>query len=787
MRHVNTKSLWMRPLTIIFTTGLVFNNLWNHSIIFGDSYRLFAPHKYLIAQAIKNWTIYAWYPWQKMGMPFVGDILAGWFYPLNLIYLIFPFGFAHRIFIFVHYPLAAIFMDLFLRRRGLDRDSSLLGGLSFALSGYMVSQQKNAAFLIGPAWAPLAVYFMDRALGGSVSWAFGVAAVLTIQVFAGEPQSAAITAFIVALMAIIVALNPSRRRAALGSLITAGVFPVTLGAAQWLPTYELMRWSTRSGGIPFNESTLFSFHPYQMIELVWPAPFGRLWPDYFYWARFVLDNAMGIVPWSISDYIGLPVFVLAIAGIIFSRRGWRIWVASGTIFFLLLAFGDHTPLYGLLYRVSPLFRVFRFPAKYMAWFTGFTAVAAALGFERIQAWIEEKPNVLVRAAIIYIAVIAIGVAGAAFIWPAVITRVAGLGSADAMFQTIKTYLKYTGLQFLATNVLAGAILFIVSKKILSPRIGARIFILILISDYYFANVATAPVGPPDIYNFRPIVSKYINPNYGASLGRYRIYRNRYDFHDTVPGLAQFTLLERIAVWQRESLIPNMQAMEGFEEAFGYTSIDFPEDKRVFDKTRLPRMLELYNVVYILSTYYEYEPVSSAGTETIVSDQVNDLVINRLVKAMPRAYWAPSAQVAADEDKALAMLDAADIKKYVILTTNDDEVVSDNAAGEMKYLNITAYEPDRVIVESGADSPGWIVLSDRYYPGWVAFVDGDPVKIYRANMLVRAIKLGAGEHRVEFVYRPVSLRTGTAISMMSWVMLGAFLIVRYRKGLLKKTH
>ena len=106
---------------------------------------------------------------------------------------------------------------------------------------------------------------------------------------------------------------------------------------------------------------------------------------------------------------------------------------------------------------------------------------------------------------------------------------------------------------------------------------------------------------------------------------------------------------------------------------------------------------------------------------------------------------------------------------------------------MKYLNITAYEPDRVIVESGADSPGWIVLSDRYYPGWVAFVDGDPVKIYRANMLVRAIKLGAGEHRVEFVYRPVSLRTGTAISMMSWVMLGAFLIVRYRKGLLKKTH
>jgi uncharacterized membrane protein YfhO len=53
----------------------------------------------------------------------------------------------------------------------------------------------------------------------------------------------------------------------------------------------------------------------------------------------------------------------------------------------------------------------------------------------------------------------------------------------------------------------------------------------------------------------------------------------------------------------------------------------------------------------------------------------------------------------------------------------------------------------------------LVVSDTYYPGWKAFVNGKETKIYRADYAFRAIPLDAGTHRVEFIYDPISLKLG----------------------------
>ena len=773
-----------RPFLIFFIMAVVFHSLWNHSVILGDSYRLFAPHKFLIAQALKSWDIYAWYPWQRRGVPFVGDILAGWFYPPNLIYLLFPFGLAHSVFIFVHYPLAAIFMDLFLRRRGVDRSSALLGGVAFSLSGYMVSQHNNAAFLIGPTWAPLAVYCMNRALEGPVAWAFGVAAVLTVQVFAGDPQSAFITAFIVFLMGMISAFDPTRRRTALRSIAISSVFPVLLGAAQWMPTYELMRLSTRAAGVSFKENAMFSFHPGQMIELVWPAPFGRLWPDFFYWAKFALDNTFGVAPWSISNYMGFSVFILAMAGLIYSRRPWRIWVGLGAFFFLLLAFGDNTPLYATLYRVMPLFRIFRYPAKYMAWFSGFMAVAAALGLEQVQLWLEKSPRLLTRSAIVYMAVVIAFIGGAAFIWPPVIEKVTGLDPTNQSYLTIKAYLQHTGAQFLFVNLACGLILLSWSKKILPNRVGMPIFFAILILDYYLTNVTAIPVGPTNIYNLKSVASEYINENNVATLGQYRVFKEGPTSPAVKQGFQNYRLpyVEWLAVWQRKSLVPNLQVFEGFEEISGYSPIRFADDKQILRGQYLGKLLELYNVNYILSPYFGYQPMEDIESEKIAVDQQNDLVITRLVNAWPRAYWVQAAKTAPEINSARTMLDTSDLKKYVILITRDNINLTDAVNQEMKAAKIVTYEPDHVVIETDTESPGWLALSDRYYPGWRAFVDGKPVKIYKANLLVRAIPLEQGYHKVDFVYLPAPLRIGMCVSTVSWIILVAiFANARIRAG------
>ena len=60
---------------------------------------------------------------------------------------------------------------------------------------------------------------------------------------------------------------------------------------------------------------------------------------------------------------------------------------------------------------------------------------------------------------------------------------------------------------------------------------------------------------------------------------------------------------------------------------------------------------------------------------------------------------------------------------------------------------------------------FLVLSDTYFPGWKAYVDGKKAKIYRANYAFRAIPLTAGAHEVEFVYDPLSFKLGAAVTFL----------------------
>ena len=57
------------------------------------------------------------------------------------------------------------------------------------------------------------------------------------------------------------------------------------------------------------------------------------------------------------------------------------------------------------------------------------------------------------------------------------------------------------------------------------------------------------------------------------------------------------------------------------------------------------------------------------------------------------------------------------------------------------------------------------MSDTYYRGWKAFVDGEETKIYRADYTFRAIPLNAGTHRLEFVYDPMSFKLGAGVTLL----------------------
>jgi hypothetical protein len=70
---------------------------------------------------------------------------------------------------------------------------------------------------------------------------------------------------------------------------------------------------------------------------------------------------------------------------------------------------------------------------------------------------------------------------------------------------------------------------------------------------------------------------------------------------------------------------------------------------------------------------------------------------------------------------------------------------------------------QLFVEAKEDS--FLVLSDTYFPGWKAYLDGNPVKIFRANYNFRAVSIPPGKHEVKFVYHPMSVKLGVLITSL----------------------
>ncbi len=84
--------------------------------------------------------------------------------------------------------------------------------------------------------------------------------------------------------------------------------------------------------------------------------------------------------------------------------------------------------------------------------------------------------------------------------------------------------------------------------------------------------------------------------------------------------------------------------------------------------------------------------------------------------------------------------------------------------------IISYKPSKVIIKTKSREDSLLFLSDNYYVGWKAYVDGRETKIYRANYSFRAVPLPAGNHEVIFVYDPLSFKIGAATSIVSLLII-----------------
>ncbi len=86
--------------------------------------------------------------------------------------------------------------------------------------------------------------------------------------------------------------------------------------------------------------------------------------------------------------------------------------------------------------------------------------------------------------------------------------------------------------------------------------------------------------------------------------------------------------------------------------------------------------------------------------------------------------------------------------------------------------VTQYESGSVTYDVDTGSQALLVTPELFFPGWRVYVDGERAQIYRANYLFRGVFVSAGQHEVEFIYRPSSFRAGAIISVLTIGLAGA---------------
>jgi hypothetical protein len=154
----------------------------------------------------------------------------------------------------------------------------------------------------------------------------------------------------------------------------------------------------------------------------------------------------------------------------------------------------------------------------------------------------------------------------------------------------------------------------------------------------------------------------------------------------------------------------------------------------------------------------------------------DVKIYENLDVLPRALVVHQAEVVSDDEAVLARMrdPSFDPARLVLLSAGEAIDVSGRSEA-----TLTRYEPEAISLVVTSDAPGYLVVFDTFYPGWEAFVDGQPTPILRANLMFRAVPITPGEHRVELRYHPATLRIGAWISAAAWVVWVGLLAVALR--------
>jgi hypothetical protein len=679
----------------------------------GDFNVEFFPLARAVASIVRGGELPLWNPWSDSGQPLLADPQTAVWYPLNWVLPWLVHGNdgqslvayeAHTVF---HYFLISVSMYLLARHTIGSRLGALVAALTFAYSGLMTSYPMQQVPILRTAvWMPLLLLCLIRAFDGrSIRWAVAAAVLLAVDIAAGHPQLLLFQAYgLTVYLAYRVWQAWPRRRAAatmVGLYTLFGVLGLCLAAIQLVPTYEFMRISDRASAD--YKFTAVGFSPFE----------------------FLLDAVAPRVIGGLPPYIGILPLLLAFLAVRFVRDRFLPFCVLVAAFGLLVSFGGNTFFHSLLYLLAPGFALFQHQERAiylyvlgMALLAGYGTAWLAGPLRRAQRVQLARLGTLAAAGLLA----ALVVAG---VWYAGNLLMEGTPRAYRWRDVIGWYNWFVFMLLVALGVLALRVLWRRGRRLLLAAIPAAIALDLFTVSW---NHDLAPLGPNQLFVPSQIV-RFLQ----AEPDVFRV--------------ADYTVLNG-----NHGLVYLLPTIDG---TFGMFVGRFTELRHAVPPNRL---FELLNVKYILTRQPAPEGGEIVFTEPF-QDHLNHVV--RVPSQLARATVVPRARVIAGERELLATLASPgfDPRAEILLADPGGETATPGT-GRAVVRGQTANTLDVEVEATG----GYLLLSEIYYPGWRAQVDGAERTILRANHALRAIPLQPTDRHVRMIYDPGSLRFGALVSV-----------------------
>ena len=711
-----------------------------------------------------------WNPHLYGGAPFLADMQSGLFYPLNLLLFLLAPGFRYEVMQWLaagHVLLAGISMYFCLRYLAPDRrlrvPAALLGALAYMFSGIFVVHFGNLNLIAVAAWLPLVFLLFWRALQGrSLVLAAGAGVALGVATLAGHLQVTLMIGLALGLAAVVAVAQGVRRAGGararslawwdrrwlepawplLALAVTAAV-ALGLAALVLLPAFEYARLSPRAA-LPYREAARYSLVPALLGELIVPALFSSREPG-LYWG--VWDRVA-------AGYLGL--FPLILAGLaLLLRRGRRIaLLAVLAAAALLLALGGESLLHGWAYLLLPGFRQIRAPARFVLLLDFALAGLAALGLDRLLQPLDRGTRRAFEGAwrgLLWLGGAAAVVGGA---WAYLVVY-----QAQDRDPTLFWRVSVASSGVILALVLLGAGLAWLGAR-RAGRLRRRTLGWLAVGLVFFD---LASLGAYVDLGFEPPTAGYDH------AGVVEFLRQDPDFFriDSRTDVAD--------VWQ-----PDLALLAGLYDVGGVDNPLVVADVARYWEGLGGRSTALYDFLGVKYVVAGKDTVLDWNKFNLAYD--GDPVVNvyRNVTPLPRVLVIFQVVAAADQAAAWNLIHRPDFDPASTVVLEGIASTGGSAPRVSGSARVVRYGSDSLEIEVESPVAGYLVLSDPYYPGWQAEVDGEPVEILRANYAFRAVPVPSGTHRVTMAFRPGTWRAGLIVTLATVLALAVAVVVAWRR-------